>query len=81
MPSTNHQTYHDRVPTRLEAAVEGEWSAGETLLKDLSNNEGVHDFQPEVITALTSSLQAVMVLGYWRLTCERHGLQTQAALI
>ena len=48
MSHSQHQPYHERSLTLVEAAVEGEWSAGEKLLKDLSTNEGVHGFRPEV---------------------------------
>eukprot|EP00951_Prasinocladus_malaysianus_P019761 scaffold160298_cov27-Prasinocladus_malaysianus.AAC.2 len=54
-PAKEHETYQSRVPNPVEVAVQGEWSAGEQLLKELAVTTEVHSFRPEVaLLALAS---------------------------
>jgi hypothetical protein len=43
-----HATYQQRFPNPVEEAVETQWSAGESLLKELAVTTELHSFRPEV---------------------------------
>lgn len=47
-----HATYQQRFPNPVEEAVETQWSAGESLLKELAVTTELHSFRPEIAGAI-----------------------------